>query len=49
MTDNEKLIEEARRAETAVYLATNASVADDLSRIIGGLADALEAAEGARR
>lgn len=38
------LIEEARRAKTAVYLATDASVADDLSRIIGGLADALEAA-----
>lgn len=46
-TDNEKLIEEARRAETAVYLATDARVADDLSRIIGGLADALEAAEKA--
>lgn len=48
MTDhNEKLIEEARRAKTAVYLATDARVADDLSRIIGGLADALEAVEKA--
>lgn len=48
-TDDEReaLIEEARRAKTAVYLATDASVADDLSRIIGGLADALEAAEEA--
>jgi hypothetical protein len=45
--ENEKLIEEARRAKRAVYLATDASVADDLSRIIGGLADALEAAEKA--
>lgn len=44
---NEKLIEKARRAKAAVYLATDASVADDLSRIIGGLADALEAAEQA--
>lgn len=42
---NEKLIEEARRAKRAVYLVTDAIVADDLSRIIGGLADALEAAE----
>lgn len=47
MTDNKKLIEEARRAKQAVYLATDASVADDLSRIIGGAADALEAAEKA--
>jgi len=48
MNHNEKLIEEARRAKRAVYLATDASVADDLSRIIGSLADALEAAEKAR-
>ena len=47
LSGNEKLIEEARRAKRAVYLATDASVADDLSRIIGGLADALEAAEEA--
>lgn len=40
----ERLIEEAHRAKAAVYLATDANVADDLSRIIGGLADALEAA-----
>lgn len=38
------LIAEARRAQNAVYLATEKSVADDLARIIAGLADALEAA-----
>lgn len=40
----QKLVDEARRAQKAVYLATDKSVADDLSRIIAGLADALEAA-----
>lgn len=38
-----KLVDEARRAQKAVYLATDKLVADDLSRIIGGLADGLEA------
>ena len=38
------LVEEAGRAQKAVYLATDKAVADDLSRIIGGLAAALEAA-----
>jgi hypothetical protein len=41
-TDYGKLIEEARRAETAVYLAAPDSVAADLARIIRGLADAVE-------
>ena len=44
MTDDEKreLIAEARKAQRAVYLATDEHVAEDLSRIIRGLADALE-------
>jgi len=37
-----ELIKEARKAAAAVYLATDAAVADDLSRIINNLADALE-------
>ena len=41
----QKLVDEARRAQAAVYLATDRAVADDLSRIIAGLADALEAAQ----
>jgi hypothetical protein len=43
MTDYKAQIEEARRAQTAVYLATHEDVAADLSRIIEGLADAVEA------
>ncbi len=45
MTDDEReaLLREARRAQKAVFLATDADVAVDLSRIIRGLADALEA------
>jgi hypothetical protein len=42
VTDYGKLIKEARRAETAVYLAAPDSVAADLARIIRGLADALD-------
>lgn len=42
--DNEKLIAEARRASSAVYLATDAEVASDLSRILRSLADELEKA-----
>lgn len=44
-TDDEReaLLMEARRAQRAVFLATDADVAEDLSRIIRGLADALEA------
>ena len=38
---NEALIAEARKAERAVYLATEEAVAKDISRIIKGLADAL--------
>ena len=41
----QNLMDEARKAQRAVYLATDPAVADDLSRIIGGLADALEAAQ----
>lgn len=41
---NDELIAEARKAERAVYLATEEAVAKDISRIIKGLADALEAA-----
>lgn len=41
----QNLVDEARKAQRAVYLATDKEVADDLSRIIGGLADALEAAQ----
>lgn len=37
------LLAEARKAERAVYLATEKAVADDISRIIRGLASALEA------
>ncbi len=43
--DVQALIDEARRAQFVVYLATDAAVADDISRIIRNLADALEAAE----
>lgn len=43
----QKLIDEARKAQRAVYLATEKDVADDLARIIGGLADALEACQPA--
>lgn len=39
----EALLSEARRAQKAVFLAAEADVAADLSRIIRGLADALEA------
>ena len=44
MTDDEKRerVAEARKAQRAVYLATDEHVAEDLSRIIRGLADALE-------
>ena len=44
LTDDEKreLVAEARKAQRAVYLATDEHVAEDLSRIIRGLADALE-------
>lgn len=45
MTDYKAQIDEARRAQAAVYLATESDVADDLSRIIKGLADAVEALE----
>lgn len=41
--DREKMIDEARRAAKAVFLATDAAVADDLSRILNGLADTLAA------
>ena len=37
------MIAEARKAQVNVYLAAPEPVADDLSRIIRGLADALEA------
>jgi hypothetical protein len=43
-TDIAALIAEARKASRAVYLATDKTVADDLARILEGLADALEAA-----
>ena len=42
MTTNEEKIAEARKAAKAVYLATDGPVADDLARILNGLADALE-------
>lgn len=42
MTDHTELIAEARKAAVAVYLATDAEVAADLSRILKSLADALE-------
>ena len=44
LTDDEKRerVAEARKAQRAVYLATDEHVAEDLSRIIRGLADALE-------
>lgn len=42
-SEREALLMEARRAQRAVFLATDADVAEDLSRIIRGLADALEA------
>jgi chromosome segregation ATPase len=45
MTDYKAQVHEARRAQTAVYLATHEDVAADLSRIIEGLADAVEALE----
>lgn len=41
--DVQELINEARKAQAAVYLAAPEMAADDLSRIIRGLADALEA------
>lgn len=41
--DYKARIDEARRAQAAVYLATDESVAQDISRIIKGLADAVEA------
>lgn len=41
----QKLVDDARKAQRAVYLATEKDVADDLARIIGGLADAFEAAQ----
>lgn len=43
MTLTEKL-EEIRKKETAVYLACEASVAEDLSKTIRGLREALELA-----
>lgn len=48
MIDLDDLIAEARKAQSAVYLVTEKLVADDLSRIISTLADALEAAEAER-
>lgn len=44
MSECDWLIAKARRAQNAVYLATEKSVADDLARIIVGLVDALESA-----
>lgn len=44
MIDHAALVAEARRAARAVHLVTDGAVADELSRIIGGLADALERA-----
>jgi small-conductance mechanosensitive channel len=41
---NKELIAEARTASIAVFLATDGPVADDLSRILQGLANALESA-----
>jgi hypothetical protein len=41
---NDELIAEARTASVAVFLATDEPVARDLSRILRGLADALELA-----
>lgn len=41
---DEALIADARKASRAVFLATDETVASDLSRILSGLADALEAA-----
>lgn len=40
---NESLIRQARKASQAVYLATDVSVAAEISRLFTELADALEA------
>ena len=45
MSDNRLLLEWARKATATVYLAAEEGPASDLSRGIGRLADALEAAE----
>ena len=37
-----ELLKEARRAQSAVYLATDGSVAKDISRILGSLVQAVE-------
>lgn len=41
---NAELISDARTAQKAVFLVASRAAAQDLSRIIGGLVDALEAA-----
>ena len=43
MTNHAALIDKARKASRAVYLATEETVADDLSQLLVSLADALEA------
>ena len=44
-TDRTELIAEAKRAAYAIYIATDEVVADDVSRIIRGLIDALVQSE----